>query len=430
MTQVDGLPPDPAGETAPPAAGSDRRRVRTFGALRVRNYRIYMSGQAISLVGTWMQTVAQSWLVLELTHSGTALGLVTAAQFLPVLLLASYGGLAADRLGKRRILLATQSTLMLLALVLGVLTITHTVRLWMVFVIALALGFANAFDNPARQSFAIEMVGRDLVRNAVSLNAVTVNAARTVGPAVAGLLIASVGVGVCFLLNAASYLAVLLSLARMDVGELHPAPVSAPARGQVREGLRYAAAHAEILVPLLMMALVGTLAYEFQVVLPLVAIDTLHGDASTYGFLTSAMGVGAIAGGLVVAGRASTGVGAVTGAALGFGIAIALAAVAPSLPLELAALLLVGAGSAAFISIGNATLQLASDPRFRGRVMALWAIAFLGSTPVGGPVVGAVAEHLGARAALGLGAVSCLVAAAGGGLARWRAARARAEISR
>jgi MFS family permease len=384
-----------------------------------------MSGQAVSLVGTWMQTVAQSWLVLELTRSGTALGLVTATQFLPVLLLANYGGLVADRLGKRRILLVTQSTLMCLALVLGLLTITHVVRLWMVFVLAAGLGLANAFDNPARQSFAIEMVGRDLVRNAVSLNAVTVNAARAVGPAVAGLLIASTGVGICFLVNAASFVAVLVSLAHLKVDALHPSPLAARARGQVREGLRYVAGQPEILVTLLMMALVGTLAYEFQVVLPLVASDTLHGDASTYGFLTSAMGVGAIAGGLVVAGRSSTGLRLVAGAALGFGIAIALAAVAPTLPLELAALVLVGAGSAAFISLGNATLQLASDPRFRGRVMALWAIAFLGSTPVGGPVVGAVGEHLGARMALALGSAACLVAAAGGALAPWRRTRER-----
>jgi MFS family permease len=413
-------PPDPARETAPVTAADGDRRVGTFDALRVHNFRVYMSGQSISLVGTWMQTVAQSWLVLELTHSGTALGLVTAAQFLPVLLLASYGGLAADRVGKRRILLVTQSTLMTLALILGVLTITHLVRLWMVFVLAVGLGLASAFDNPARQSFAIEMVGRDLVRNAVTLNAVTVNAARAVGPAVAGLVIAATGVGICFLLNAASFVAVLVSLSRMDVEALRPAPVTAPARGQVREGLRYVAAHADILVTLLMMALVGTLAYEFQVVLPLVATDTLHGDARTYGFLSSAMGAGAIVGGLMVARRTGTGVRHVTGAALGFGLAIALAAAAPSLVLELGALLLVGAGSAAFISIGNATLQLASDPRMRGRVMALWAIAFLGSTPVGGPIVGAVGEHLGARAALGLGAAACLLAAAGGALACWR----------
>jgi MFS family permease len=394
-------------------------------AFQHRNFRLFWCGQLISLIGTWMQTVAQSWLVLELTRSGTALGLVTATQFLPVLVLANYGGLVADRLGKRRILLVTQSMLMCLALVLGLLTITHVVRLWMVFVLAAGLGLANAFDNPARQSFAIEMVGRELVRNAVSLNAVTVNAARAVGPAVAGLLIASAGVGICFLVNAASFVAVLVSLAHLNVDALHPSPLTARARGQVREGLRYVAGQPEILVTLLMMALVGTLAYEFQVVLPLVASDTLHGDASTYGFLTSAMGVGAIAGGLVVAGRSSTGLRLVAGAALGFGIAIALAAVAPTLPLELAALVLVGAGSAAFISLGNATLQLASDPRFRGRVMALWAIAFLGSTPVGGPVVGAVGEHLGARMALALGSAACLVAAAGGALAPWRRTRAR-----
>jgi MFS family permease len=404
-----------AGEPRPdPGSG------RMFAALAVPNFRLFLAGQAISLTGTWMQVVAQSWLVLQLTGSGTILGLVAAAQFLPVLLLGAYGGLVADRVDKRRLLLGTQTALGLLALVLGLLTVTHVVRLWMVFVLAVALGTVNAVDQPGRQAFVPEMVGRDRLQNAVSLNSVLTNASRAVGPAVAGVLIATAGVGVCFLANAASFAAVLVALARIRTGALHPAPPAGRQAGQLRQGLRYVRGTAGLLVPLLMMALVGTLAYEFQVALPLLARVTLHGGASTYGFLTAAMGAGAVAGGLVVAGLGRAGLLPFTAAAAGFGAAILASALVPSLPGELAALAVTGFFSTAFMATGNTTLQLTADPQFRGRVMALWSVTFTGSTPVGGPIIGVIADRLGPRYGLGLGAVACLAAAVIGVLALGR----------
>ncbi len=399
----------------------------TFAALRTPNYRRYFTGQAISMVGTWMQSVGQSWLVLELTHSGTALGLVAAAQFLPVLLLAPYGGLLADRADKRHLLMGTQTVLGLLALTLGLLVVTGAVQLWMVVALAVLFGLVNAVDNPARQSFALEMVGRDRLRNAISLNSVLVNVARALGPAVAGVLIATVGTGLCFLVNAASFAAVLLALARMDPAALRPSPPAAREPGQVREGLRYVARTPELLVPLVMLALIGTLAYEFSVVLPLLARTTFGGGPATYGILVSAMGAGAIVGGLAAAARSGSGLRSMSTTALGFGGAILAAALAPSLPLEVVAMALVGAASVTFLATGNTTLQLASDPRYRGRVMALWAMAFLGSTPLGGPIVGTVGQYLSPRAALALGAVACLTAAAIGVMASARVRRAATQ---
>jgi len=397
--------------------GLGPRSRRMLAALAVPNFRLYLAGQAVSLPGTWMQVVAQSWLVLQLTRSGTLLGLVAAAQFLPVLLLGPYGGLVADRAGKRRLLMGTQTALGLVALTLGLLTITHVVQLWMVFVLAVALGMVNSVDQPARQTFVPEMVGRDLVQNAVSLNSVLTNAARAIGPAIAGVLIATSGVGICFLANAASFAAVLVALARIRAGALHPAPPARREKGQLRQGLRYVRGTPGLLVPLMMMALVGTLAYEFQVSLPLLARVSLHGGAGTYAFLTAAMGAGAVAGGLVVASLARTGLLPFTVAAAGFAAAILAAAVIPSLPGELAALAVVGFFSTAFMATGNTTLQLTADPQFRGRVMALWSVTFTGSTPVGAPIVGVIADDLGPRYGLGIGALACLAATLLGAIA-------------
>ena len=379
-----------------------------FAALAVPNFRLYLAGQAVSLPGTWMQVLAQSWLVLELTRSGAVLGLVAATQFLPVLVLGPYGGLVADRSDKRHLLLCTQAALGLLALTLGLLTVTGVVRLWMVFVLAAGLGTVNSVDQPTRQTFVPEMVGRELVQNAVSLNSVLTNASRAIGPAVAGVLIAAAGVGVCFLANAASFAAVLIALALIRAEALHPAPPAGREPGQLRQGLRYVSGTPGLLVPLLMMALVGTFAYEFQVTLPLLARVSLHGGAGTYAFVTAAMGVGAVAGGLVVAGLARTGLLPFTVAAAGFGTATLAAALIPSLPGELAALTVVGIFSTAFMATGNTTLQLTADPRFRGRVMALWSVTFTGSTPIGGPIVGVIADDLGPRYGLGIGALACL----------------------
>ena len=384
---------------------------QTFASLENPNYRKYFRGQAISLIGTWMQTVAQSWLVLKLTGSGTAIGLVVALQTLPVLLLGPYGGVVADRLDKRRLMIMLQCMMGVLALILGLLTITDTVRLWEVYVLAFLLGLNNCFENPARQSFVLEMVGPEHLRNAVSLNSVLANAARAIGPAVAGIVISAGGLGICFLLNAASFVAVVSSLATLDTSALQPSTPTTRARGQLREGFGYVRRNPRLAVPLLMMALVGCLAYEFQVTLPVLAKHTFAGQASTYGFLTSAMGVGAVIGGLYVAAKGRTGIRSMINSAVIFAVVLAAAAVAPVLWVELLAMAGVGAASVGFLSKGNSTLQLEASPQMRGRVMALWAVAFLGSTPIGGPIAGAVSESLGGRAGLGLGAIACALAA-------------------
>jgi MFS family permease len=404
------------------------RRVRragrvTFAALAIPNYRRYTAGQAISLTGTWMQMAAQSWLVLTLTHSATTLGLIVALQTLPILLLGPYGGVVADRVDKRRLMIILQSAMGVQALVLGVLTVAGAVQMWEIGVLAVLLGLNNAFESPARQAFMLEMVGADSLRNAVSLNSVMVNVARIIGPAAAGLLIATVGEGLCFLLNAASFIPVIYSLATLDAAAITPSPPSGREPGQLREGLRYVWRTPSLAAPLAMMALVGALAYEFQVTLPVMARQGLHVGAAGFGFMTSAMGVGAVLGGLLVAGMGRTGLATMVGAASAFGLFLLLAGSAPTLPIEMLALALAGAASIAFMATGNSTLQLRADPSMRGRVMALWFVAFQGSTPIGGPIVGWVMQQAGARSGLWLGGITCLLAAALGLATRRRLAR-------
>jgi len=395
-----------------PTAAAGRAARTTFASLAVPNYRRYFTGQSISLIGTWMQTTAQAWLVLTLTRSSVDHGVIVALQALPVLLLGAYGGVVADRVDKRKLMIALQSLMGVQALVLGILVTTHTVRVWEVGLLALILGLNNTFENPARQAFILEMVGPRDLRNAVSLNSVLANVARAIGPAVAGLLIASVGDGFCFLLNAASFVAVVVSLATMDRSALQPSVPSGRKRGQLREGLRYVSHVPELAVPLLMMVLIGTFAYEFQVVLPVLAKQTFHGGATVYGFMSASMGIGAVAGGLVTAARGHTGLRPAALAASAFGVVLFLAAGAPLLFLEYLALAAVGWASVSFIARGNSTLQLSAAPSMRGRVMALWAIAFQGTTPIGGPLIGLVVAGAGARAGLLSGAISCVAAAA------------------
>ena len=401
----------------------------TFASLAVPNYRRYYGGQAISLIGTWMQMTAQAWLVLTLTHSSTAVGLVIALQTLPVLLLTPYGGVIADRGDKRRIMVALQSAMGVQALILGLLTLTGHVRVWEIGLLALLLGVNNAFENPARQSFMLELVGPDHLRNAVSLNSVLVNVARTLGPAVAGILIATAGEGVCFLANAASFVAVVVSLVTMDRSALRPSPPAPHARGQLREGFAYVRRTPSLAVPLLMMAAVGCLTYEFQVSLPVMASRGLHAGATGFGFMTASMGIGAVIGGLVLAARGRTGLAPLVVAAWSFGIAVALAALAPSLGFELAALAIAGGASISFMATGNSTLQLTAEPSMRGRVMSLWFVAFQGSTPIGGPLIGWAMAVLGARAGLGIGAVTCIVVASAG-LVAMRRMRVRSGPAR
>jgi MFS family permease len=379
--------------------------------MAIPNYRRYIAGQSISLIGTWMQMAAQAWLVLTLTGSSTDLGVIVALQTLPVLLLGPYGGVIADRVDKRRLMVLLQGAMGLQALILAVLTLSGSVQLWEIGLLALGLGVNNAFENPARQSFMLEMVGPESLRNAVSLNSVLVNVARTIGPAVAGIMIATVGEGYCFALNAASFLAVIASLSTLDRSEIRPSPRSGHEPGQLREGLSYVSSRPELIAPLLMMGAVGALAYEFQVTLPVMASQGLHVGATGYGFMTASMGLGAVVGGLFVAAKGRTGLPTLIGASAAFGVVLALAALAPSLPLELLALALAGAASISFMSCGNSTLQLAAAPSMRGRVMSLWFVAFQGSTPIGGPIVGWVMAAAGARAGLGLGALTCVVVA-------------------
>jgi MFS family permease len=389
----------------------------TFASLAIPNYRRYIGGQSISLIGTWMQMAAQSWLVLTLTGSATTLGLIVALQTLPVLLLGPYGGVIADRVDKRRLMVILQIAMGIQALVLGVLTVTGAVRLWEIGVLAALLGLNNAFENPARQSFMLEMVGPESLRNAVSLNSVLVNVARVIGPAVAGILIATVGEGVCFLVNAASFVAVVASLVTLDRSAISPSPPSGREPGQLREGLRYVRRTPELGVPLVMMAIAGCLAYEFQVTLPVMARQGLHVGATGFGFMTAAMGVGAVVGGLFVAAKGRTGLPTLVAAATGFGVVLLFSAVAPNLPIELVALALAGGASISFMSTGNSTLQLGAAPNMRGRVMSLWFVAFQGSTPIGGPIIGWVMAQAGARAGLGVGGVTCLIVAVFGLLA-------------
>ena len=381
---------------------------RIFSSLRVPNYRLYFIGQVISLSGTWMQRVAQSWLVLELTGSGTALGVVSALQFLPLLLLGPWGGVLADRYDKRRVLLATQAIPAVLAGILGLLVATDVVTVWMVYLLAVALGFVQVVDNPTRQTFIHEMVGPDDLTNAVSLNAVVVNVARVIGPGFAGALIVTIGLAPCFFINGLSYGAVLIALALMNPARLLRAPTQTRRPGQLREGLRYVKNTPEVLVPLLMLAIVGTLAYEYQVVLPLLAKFTFGGDAGTYATMSALTGIGAVVGGLATAAGGRKPATSLAWTAIVFGSIQMLTSMAPTLAICYAIMILLGAASIRFLALGNATLQLAAEPAMRGRVMALWAVAFLGSTPIGGPIVGWIGEHFGPRIALGLGGVATL----------------------
>lgn len=395
------------------APGRSRRTSdAVFASLANHNYRLYFCGQALSLIGTWMQATAQAWLVLTLSGSAAVLGVVVALQALPVLLLGPYAGVVADRVDRRKLMIVLQSVMGLLAAVLAVLALGGWVQVWQVAVLAVLLGLNNAFENPARQAFIHQIVGNDLIRNAVTLNSVLVNAARAIGPAAAGVILAAVGAGWCFAINAASFVAVVVSLWMMRTDEIAYEEPVARAKGQLREGLRYVGGRPTLWVPLVMMAIVGTLAYEFPVSLPVAAREVFGGGPQAFGFMTSSMGIGAVIGGLVVAARGTTGLRTLTLAALGFGVTIAITAVVPSLWMAIVALFFVGWLSVSFMSTGNATLQLESEPQMRGRVMALWSVAFMGSTPIGGPIIGAISEYAGARVALGVGAAACFVAAA------------------
>lgn len=382
-----------------------------FSSLTIRNYRLWFMGQIPSLVGTWMQRVAMAWLVLDITGSGTAVGTVTAVQFLPILVLAPVGGLIADRFDKRRILYLTQVFAAIAALTLGILVLTGVVQIWMIYLAALAGGLAAAFDSPARLTFVEEMVGRIQITNAVSLNTTAVNSARIFGPALAGLIIITIGTGWCFVINAATYMAMIIALKRMRTDELKPVTRAPRTPQQLRAGFRYALATPGVRTPLMLLAVAGMLAYNFQVVLPLLARFVFEGGAPAYGIMSSAMGLGAVGGSLVAASRANRAPVALARAGVVFGGLLILTSLSPNLWSAIIALMILGSSSVTFIALGNATLQLAADPHMRGRVMGLYTLAFMGVTPIGSPLVGWIGENFGGRVAMATGGVALLVAA-------------------
>lgn len=383
---------------------------RTFESLRVKNYRMFFAGQVVSWTGTWVQWVAQGWLVLRLTQSGLGLGLVTAIQWLPILLLGAWAGVVADRVDKRKLLVFTNASSAALSSFLGLLTVTGVVTLWMVIVVALLLGVVTALDNPARQTFTMEMVGRSRIANAVSLNTATFTTARVLGPAIAGVMISTVGIGPCFLLNGISFVPVTLALIFMDRSQLRPSEQVARSKGQVREGLRYVRSVPVLKTLLLMMAVIGTLQYNFAVLLPVLAKDTFRGDAGTLGIIGAAIGIGMFAGSITNAAVGRSDRRVLLGAGFALGAFTLLAASAPSLWTAVLLMVPLGAASMAFLATMNSTLQLTSSDEMRGRVMAIYFVLFLGSTPIGAPIVGWLSEQFDPRVAFAFGGVATLLA--------------------
>jgi MFS family permease len=390
---------------------------RSFESLSIPNYRRYFAGQLISISGNWMQVVAEMWLILQLTGSGLAVGITSALQFVGMLGFGAWGGLLADRVNKRSLLFVTQTLMMLPALALFGVTTSGVVTPAMVFALVFTRGVINAIDNPTRQAFVMEMVGADRVVNAVSLNSVIIHSSRIIGPAGAGLVIATLGVGPCFLINSASFAAMIFALRGMNTAQLRPAAPAAREPGAVRAGIRYVAATPRLAIPLAMMALVGTLGFNFQVILPLLANFTFDGGAAAYTVLAVAMAAGSVIGALAAGARGHVDPKLLVTAALGFGALAAVAAAAPTLPFAALALVPLGAASVTFAAGVNSWLQLNADPAMRGRVMALYSIVFLGSTPIGGPIAGWLSEAVDPRAALLMTALAATVAGLGARIA-------------
>lgn len=399
--------------------------VDTFRSLKIRSFRLFFTGQLVSQIGNWLTLIAQTLLVLKLTDSGIALGLLAAAQFGPVLLFGAFAGLIADRSDKRRLLLAVQTFAMAQSFALAALAFLDHPPVWAIYVVAGFGGLATAFDNPARRSFVVELVPEDEITNAVSLNSALMTGSRIIGPALGGLLVATVGFGWAFLVDGLSYIAVLIGLHRIDPSTVRSSPAAARGRGQVREGLRYALSVAELRVPLVMMAVIGTLAFNFQTVLPLFTVRDLGGDDLTFSLLMSVVSAGSLLGALAAARRKDIGVRTVSLAATAFGGSMLALAVAPNQPVAFAVGVVMGLTSITFMTTSTAIVQLRADPMMRGRVLALQAIVFLGSTPIGGPIIGAVSERLGARWGLTVGGAAT-IAAGLYGLATIRRARALA----
>jgi MFS family permease len=382
----------------------------TFRALRNRNYRFYASGQVVSNTGTWMQRVAQDWLILELTHnSGSALGITTGLQFLPMLLFGLWGGVIADRFPKRRLLMCTQASAGVLALTLGLLDVSGVVQAWHVYLLAFGLGVVTSLDNPSRQSFVVEMVGRDDLQNAIALNSATFNAARLFGPAIAGLMINMWGTSPVFFVNAVSYGAVIIGLAMMRPAELLTTEVVPRARGQLREGLAYVWGRPDLLLVIIIVFFVGTFGLNFQMTLALIAKETFHRGAGEYGLLSTVLALGTLSGALLAARRSEITQPLVVGAALVFGCLEFVTGLMPSYLTFAVLLVPTGAAAITLMTSANSTMQLRVAPRMRGRVMGLYMLVFMGGTPIGAPVIGWLAEVFGPRWSLLIGgAVSAL----------------------
>ncbi len=404
----------------------------TFRALNSRNYRLWLSGAIVSNIGTWMQRVAQDWLVLTILtdHSAEAVGITTGLQFLPILLLMPYGGLIADRMPKRRLLMGTQLALGLLALGLGTLVLTGVVQLWMVYGFALLLGATTALDNPARQTFVSEMVPREHLPNAVGLNSATFNAARIVGPGIAGLLIAWVGTGPVFMINAASFGAVLISLSRMRTRELRITPAAVRAKGQLRDGLRYVAARPDIVLILVIVFSVGTFGMNFQMTTAFVATSVFHEGAGEYGLLGSIMAIGSLAGALLSARREKPQLRYVVGSAFAFGVFATIASQMPTYPLFAISLIPVGLSAITMMTSANTTVQMSVDPALRGRVMALYMAIFMGGTPIGAPIIGWIGGTFGARWSILVGGLIAIAASSAAALWVLHSRRLRVQFRR
>jgi MFS family permease len=386
-------------------------RGETFSSLRIRNYRLFFTGAIVSNTGTWMARITQDWLVLSLTGSAAAVGITTALQFLPMLLFGLYGGVLADRYPKRRILLISQAALGLCGLALAALTLSGHIQVWHVYLVAFLLGMVTVVDNPTRQSFVSEMVGPDQLRNAVSLNSANFQSARLVGPAVAGLLIATVGSGWSFLLNGLFFLAPLAGLLLMRPAEFHKVERAPRGKGQLREGLRYVAGRPDLIWPIVLVGFVGTFGFNFPIWLTAFADDVFHVGAGTYGFLNTLMAAGSLAGALFAARRGSTRLRMLVGAAVVFGLLEIAAAFSPSFWLFALLLVPIGMFGLTVNITANSAVQLATDPVMRGRVMSLYMMVFAGGTPIGAPLLGWITDTYGPRIGFATGGLVSLTAA-------------------
>jgi MFS family permease len=384
----------------------------TFLSLRTRNYRLFFIGQSVSFTGTWMQKMAQAWLVLELTNSGAWLGVTLAATQLPTLFLTPWGGLLADRFSKRTILTATAAAAMIPSLLLGMLTLTHHITVQLVLVLALAGGVVDALNKPARQSFPSELVPVSQLTNAVMLNNVIQDTGKVIGPAIGGVLIAGVGLPFTFFWNAVSFVAVIVVLRLMLPDELSVTDRVGRGKGQLRAGFSYIRATPQLLGPLALLASVGLVAYNFQLLMPLLARETFHGDARTAGYLLGALGAGSVIGGLALAGVMQATIGRIIGAATVLAVLFVATGLSPNLAIAFAVVFALGASSVLFKSIASTWLQLTAAPEMRGRVLALLVVAIGGTTPIGAPIMGWLAEHFGTRATFVVAGVLTAVAAA------------------